>query len=173
MPEVASVVWCTGFCSDFSWVQAGAYDVNGYPHHVRGVVSEVPGLDFLGLRFLYRMNSSLLGGDGAAAAYVADHIASRLAPAATSTAGGKQGQLPRALLKEHLKLKMGDDGKMTANQLRPCRKMRPLAQKQSILPARSPYLKSVDPHGSCGFDPRTRHLENTCSAPFFDIWAFR
>jgi len=50
---------------------------NGYPHHENGVVPAAPGLFFLGLRFQYRMSSSLIGGVGRDAAMVAARIAAR------------------------------------------------------------------------------------------------
>lgn len=76
-PDVAAVVWCTGFRPDFGWIDPDVCDASGHPRHVRGVVEEVPGLYVLGLRFQSRMSSSLLGGVGADAAYVADHLAAR------------------------------------------------------------------------------------------------
>jgi putative flavoprotein involved in K+ transport len=74
--EVRSVIWCTGFRADFSWIRAGIFEKDGFPRHSRGVTA-LPGLYFLGLRFLYRLNSSLVGGVGADAEYVAGHIAAR------------------------------------------------------------------------------------------------
>lgn len=74
--DVQSVIWCTGFHPDFSWIDAPVFGENGYPRHERGVTA-VPGLYFLGLRFLHRLNSSLVGGVGADAAYVASAIAAR------------------------------------------------------------------------------------------------
>lgn len=82
VPDVASVVWCTGFRPDFQWIEPDVTGEDGYPRYERGVVTEVPGLYFVGLRFQYRMNSSLLGGVGADAAYVAAHIARKPAQAA-------------------------------------------------------------------------------------------
>jgi len=73
---VQSVIWCTGFRPDFSWIDAPVLGDDGYPKHVRGITS-IPGLYFLGLRFLYRLNSSLVGGVGADAEHVAGHIAAR------------------------------------------------------------------------------------------------
>jgi putative flavoprotein involved in K+ transport len=89
--DVTSVVWCTGFRPDFGWIDAPILGENGYPRHTRGV-TEVPGLYFLGLRFLHRLNSSLVGGVGADAEYVANAVASRYgqirsAPAPASFSG--------------------------------------------------------------------------------------
>lgn len=74
--DVKSIVWSTGFRPDFSWVDLPVFEADGYPRHQRGVTS-VPGLYFLGLRFLYRLNSSLVGGVGADAEYVVNAVASR------------------------------------------------------------------------------------------------
>lgn len=72
--EVSSVVWCTGFRPDFTWIHLPVFDTGGYPVHTRGVVEGEPGLYFVGLRFLYRLNSSQIYGVGADAAYIAKHI---------------------------------------------------------------------------------------------------
>ncbi|WP_034884376.1 putative flavoprotein involved in K+ transport (plasmid) [Ensifer sp. WSM1721] len=48
---VRSVVWCTGFTGDFSWVRLpGALDAAGQPLHEDGV-GTIPGLFFAGLDF--------------------------------------------------------------------------------------------------------------------------
>lgn len=74
--DVKSIVWCTGFRPDFRWIDAPVFGDDGYPRHTRGV-TETPGLYFLGLRFLHRLSSSLLGGVGADAEYVANALVSR------------------------------------------------------------------------------------------------
>jgi putative flavoprotein involved in K+ transport len=58
--DVAAIVWCTGYRPDFSWIEL----------HERGLVPQAPGLAFLGLRYQYRMSSSLLGGVGRDAKFV-------------------------------------------------------------------------------------------------------
>jgi putative flavoprotein involved in K+ transport len=73
--EVASVVWCTGFRPDFSWVHLPVFDADGEPRHDRGVVAAEPGLYFVGLFFLSSVASSLVGGVGRDAAAIADRIA--------------------------------------------------------------------------------------------------
>lgn len=78
-----NVLWCTGFVPDYSWIQMNIFDAQGLPVHQRGVVDGAPGLYFLGLRFQYRMNSSLLGGVGADAEFVAGHIEQRASTAMT------------------------------------------------------------------------------------------
>jgi putative flavoprotein involved in K+ transport len=71
------VVWCTGYTADYGWIDLPVLDDAGRPRHRRGVVPGAPGLYFVGLRFQHRMTSSLLGGVGADAAYVAGQVAAR------------------------------------------------------------------------------------------------
>jgi putative flavoprotein involved in K+ transport len=75
--DVKSVVWATGFRPDFRWIDLPVFDHEGLPRHERGVVREAPGLFFIGLRFQYRLNSSLIGGAGADAAFVVQSIVNR------------------------------------------------------------------------------------------------
>lgn len=75
--EPSVIVWCTGFAPDYRWIDLPVFEVDGFPRHTRGVVREAPGLFFLGLRFQYRLNSSLIGGAGEDAAYVAKLVAER------------------------------------------------------------------------------------------------
>jgi putative flavoprotein involved in K+ transport len=74
--DVANVVWCTGFRTDFGWIDLPVFDEAGDPRHVRGVVESESGLYFLGLVFLYSFSSDVLPGRGRDAAYIAKHIAS-------------------------------------------------------------------------------------------------
>jgi putative flavoprotein involved in K+ transport len=76
-----AIVWCTGFAADYSWIDLPVFDEHDVPRHTRGVVAEVPGLYFLGLRFQYRLSSSLVGGVGDDAAFVAAAVARRSAEA--------------------------------------------------------------------------------------------
>jgi putative flavoprotein involved in K+ transport len=71
---VTSVVWCSGFRLDFSWVKLPILNDAGEPHHRRGV-TDWPGLYFLGLRRTYAVSSALLAGVGHDAAFLAEHIA--------------------------------------------------------------------------------------------------
>ena len=74
--DVSSIVWATGFRPDFRWIDAPVFGDDGFPIHRRGVTN-VPGLYFLGLRFQHRLNSSLIGGVGRDAQFLADAVASR------------------------------------------------------------------------------------------------
>jgi putative flavoprotein involved in K+ transport len=76
--DVANVIWCTGFRSDFQWVHLpAAFGSAGQPIQYRGVVAAEPGLYFVGLEHMYAAVSEVLPGVGRDAAYVARHIASR------------------------------------------------------------------------------------------------
>lgn len=73
----ANVMWCTGFVSDFSWIDLAVIDPDGKPRHERGIVRSEPGLYFVGLFFLSAGSSSLIGGVGRDARHIARHIASQ------------------------------------------------------------------------------------------------
>ncbi len=75
--DVANVVWCTGFRPDFAWIHLPVTGEDGWPLQKRGVVASAPGLYFVGLPFLYSGASSLLGGVGRDARFIADRIAER------------------------------------------------------------------------------------------------
>lgn len=62
--EVKNVVWCTGYDPGFSWIDLPVFGEDGRPIHDRGVVTEVPGLYFVGLHFLFAMTSATLTGVG-------------------------------------------------------------------------------------------------------------
>lgn len=74
---ITSVIWATGFAHDYSWVTPAIGGERGYPVQRRGV-TEHAGLYVLGLHVMWKQNSGLIYGVGDDAAYLADHIASRL-----------------------------------------------------------------------------------------------
>jgi len=76
--EPRVVVWCTGFTPDYGWIDLPVLDDEGRPRHRRGVATDLPGLYFVGLRFQHRMTSSLVGGVGADAAFVAEQVMRRI-----------------------------------------------------------------------------------------------
>ena len=75
--EVANVIWCTGFRPDFEWIEPSIVGSDGWPIHVRGVVTGAPGLYVVGLPFLYSAASALLGGVGRDAGYIVRQIVAR------------------------------------------------------------------------------------------------
>jgi putative flavoprotein involved in K+ transport len=83
--DVANVIWCTGFQPDFGWIALPIFDSDGEPLHERGVVASEPGLYFVGLFFQSAGTSSLIGGVGRDAAYIANEIVARSAAVAAAT----------------------------------------------------------------------------------------
>ena len=71
---IRSIVWATGYATDFSWLKVDAFDKTGRPSHQLGVSSE-PGIYFLGLPWLSRRGSSFIWGVWHDARYLADQIA--------------------------------------------------------------------------------------------------
>jgi len=75
---VSAIVWATRFRCDFDWVNLPIFDDSGEPVHRRDV-TQLPGIYFLGLRWLYKRKSALLlrAGPAETAAYLADQILAR------------------------------------------------------------------------------------------------
>ncbi len=71
--DVQTVIWATGYRSDYSWIGAPVLDANGAPLHQRGVTT-IPGLYFLGLKNQYSRGSSLIGWIKHDAAYIVGHV---------------------------------------------------------------------------------------------------
>ena len=74
--NLAVVIWCTGYKSDFSWVDISVFDGSGFPIHERGV-TQSPGLYFLGLPWLYTWGSGRVCGVKDDANFLADIISLR------------------------------------------------------------------------------------------------
>jgi putative flavoprotein involved in K+ transport len=75
--DVANVIWCTGFVPGFSWIDLPVFDERAQPLHERGIVSQCPGLYFVGMHFLYALSSTMIHGVGRDADYLAAAIAAR------------------------------------------------------------------------------------------------
>jgi putative flavoprotein involved in K+ transport len=89
--QVTSIIWATGFVTDYSWMQVDrALDELGRPQHRRGVSTE-PGVYFLGLPWLSRRGSSFIWGVWHDAKYLADHITTQRGYLAYGTNGGDPG----------------------------------------------------------------------------------
>ena len=73
---ITSIIWATGFTSDYSWLKVNAFDEEGRPRHQRGVSSE-PGIYFLGLPWQSRRGSAFIWGVWHDAKHLADRIATR------------------------------------------------------------------------------------------------
>jgi putative flavoprotein involved in K+ transport len=83
--KVANVIWCTGFVTDFSWIDIPIFGENGFPRHDRGVVAGQPGLYFMGLLFLSTLSSALVGGVARDAEHIVRHIVSTRSAEMTAT----------------------------------------------------------------------------------------
>ena len=71
------VLFAGGFRPAFSWIELSVFDELGFPRAERGV-TEVPGLEFVGLPWLHTRKSPLLLGVGDDAAHVAGAVATHL-----------------------------------------------------------------------------------------------
>lgn len=70
---ITTILWATGFASDYGWLPPGAVDASGKPRHQRGVCAE-PGIYFLGLPWQTRRGSAFIWGVWHDAKFVADQI---------------------------------------------------------------------------------------------------
>jgi len=75
--EIRSIVWCTGFRPDYTWLDVPVVDEKGRLRHEGGVL-EPPGLYALGLPVLRRRRSTFLCGIEDDARDVTDHLAAGL-----------------------------------------------------------------------------------------------
>ncbi|MDU8928682.1 NAD(P)/FAD-dependent oxidoreductase [Alisedimentitalea sp. MJ-SS2] len=71
---VTTILWATGFKTDYSWLKVDAFDENAKPIHQRGV-SSAPDVYFVGLPWLSRRGSSFIWGVWHDAKFIADQIA--------------------------------------------------------------------------------------------------
>lgn len=74
---IGSIVWCTGYAGDFSWLDPALLDDAGRPVR-RGAAAALPGAWFIGMRWLTRRSSGNFLGFPADAATVADAVAGTL-----------------------------------------------------------------------------------------------
>ena len=74
---ISTIIWCTGFSTDYRWIEVPIFDGRGYPLHTRGVTA-ADGLYFLGLPWLYTWGSGRFSGVATDAAFLGDQITTRL-----------------------------------------------------------------------------------------------
>jgi putative flavoprotein involved in K+ transport len=86
MAGIASIVWCIGFRTDYSWIDLPVFNGRGQPSHMRGV-APIPGVYFLGLPWLYTWGSGRFSGVARDAEHVAEHIKARLGLAPADSQG--------------------------------------------------------------------------------------
>jgi putative flavoprotein involved in K+ transport len=84
--DVASVVWATGFRTDYSWLDIPGAVVDGAVPHQRGITA-VAGLSILGLPWLHTRGSALLGFVKDDASWIAGHVGDALATAPAPVTG--------------------------------------------------------------------------------------
>ncbi|MBT0720683.1 flavin-containing monooxygenase [Rosenbergiella collisarenosi] len=72
--EVSTIIWATGYTTDYRWLDVDIFDEAGKPRQQRGVSIE-RGLYFLGLPWQSRRGSSFIWGAWHDASYIADQIA--------------------------------------------------------------------------------------------------
>lgn len=70
---VSSIIWATGYSTDYSWLKVDAFKPDGKPQHQRGVSRE-PGIYFVGLPWLSRRGSAFIWGVWHDARHIAEHI---------------------------------------------------------------------------------------------------
>ncbi len=70
---ITTVLWATGYSTDWSWVRLPAFDGTGYPVHERGVTS-VEGLHVLGLPWLHTWGSGRFAAIDRDSAHLAEQL---------------------------------------------------------------------------------------------------
>ena len=81
-----TVVWATGFRTDYAWIDVPGVVTDGRVFHRRGL-SAVPGLAFVGLPWQHTRGSALLGFVGHDAAWLAEQLAAAAPRRRASTTG--------------------------------------------------------------------------------------
>ena len=71
--NIQSIIWSTGFNSNFSYVKFPVLDTNGNPIHKNGM-TEIEGLYFLGLPWLRSRKSALINGIKDDAEFITDRV---------------------------------------------------------------------------------------------------
>jgi putative flavoprotein involved in K+ transport len=74
--ELLSLDYVTANIGAVIWIEVPVFDGKGYPGHKRGI-TDVSGLYFLGLPWLYTWGSGRFSGIARDATYLADHIAAK------------------------------------------------------------------------------------------------
>jgi putative flavoprotein involved in K+ transport len=88
--EISSVVWCTGFTGDFSWLDPGLVDGDGLPRR-EGPAAVAPGVWYMGLRWLIRRGSGVFYGFPGGATVVAEAVRAYLGRPAPRSKGSGHG----------------------------------------------------------------------------------
>jgi putative flavoprotein involved in K+ transport len=75
--RISSVVWATGFHTDFGWIDVPVFNSSGYPEHRRGITRQ-SGLYFLGLPWLHSWGSGRFSGVARDAAFIVEDLSERV-----------------------------------------------------------------------------------------------
>ncbi|WOI23439.1 flavin-containing monooxygenase [Nonlabens ulvanivorans] len=70
---IKNIIWATGYRPNFSWIEGLELDADNYPKNYRGI-SNIKGLYFMGLPWMYTRGSATLGGVSKDAHFLANHI---------------------------------------------------------------------------------------------------
>lgn len=74
--SIENIVWATGYRPNFKWIEGLELDGDSYPKNYRGV-SNIEGLYFIGLPWMYTRGSATLGGVSKDAKYLAHIISTK------------------------------------------------------------------------------------------------
>ena len=72
---IKNIIWATGYRPNFSWIEGLELDADNYPKNYRGI-SNIKGLYFMGLPWMYTRGSATLGGVSKDAQFLANYISS-------------------------------------------------------------------------------------------------
>tara|TARA_R110001632_G_scaffold2297_19_gene10141 strand:- start:1398 stop:2453 length:1056 start_codon:yes stop_codon:yes gene_type:complete len=70
---IKNIIWATGYRPNFKWIEGLELDADSYPKNYRGV-SNIEGLYFIGLPWMFTRGSATLGGVSKDASYLANFI---------------------------------------------------------------------------------------------------
>jgi putative flavoprotein involved in K+ transport len=73
--NIRTIIWCTGYRPDYTWLEAPVLDHKGMIRHDGGITAS-PGLYLMGAPFLRRRKSTLIDGAGDDARELSAHLAS-------------------------------------------------------------------------------------------------
>src|SRR5262249_3293518 len=74
---ISTIIWATGYRTDYSWLELPVLDRKGMVRHDGGVTTS-PGLYLMGVPFMRRRKSTLIDGAGDDARELSAHLASYL-----------------------------------------------------------------------------------------------